>query len=167
MNYIFKSQRYKFFLKLWSRKTYFKATLYLFQCLPNITYPLREEINGELRERGQPSYDTMLRKAIIKYGHYNDIRNWKNIVWRQVFHFIGAALAFVVPFAAFKIADYFIDNESLSLVFFMLLWLPHMYFQAKKEIIDDVEHDGRFFIKNAIDLVVWLSPGIAFLLSFI
>lgn len=167
MNYIFKSQRYKFFLKLWSRKTYFKAINFLFGCLPNITYPIREEFNGELRERGQPSYDTMLRKAIIKYGHYNDIRNWKNIIWRQVFHFIGAAIAFIVPFLAYKLANYFINNESLSIIFFMFFWLPHMFFQWKKELIDDVKIDGKFFLKNVIDLIVWHSPGIAFLLSFI
>jgi hypothetical protein len=167
MNYIFKSQRYKFFLKLWENKQYFKAINYLFGCLPNITYPLREEFNGELRERGQPSYDTMLRKAIIKYGHYNDIRNWKNVVWRQIFHFIGAVAAFVVPFAAYKTANYFTDNGSLSVVFFMLFWLPHMFFHWNKELIQDVQHDGKFFLKNVVDLIVWHSPGIAFLLSFI
>ena len=153
MNYILKSQRYKFFLKLWNRKTYFKTINFLFGCLPNITYPVREEFNGELRERGQPSYDTMLRKAIINYGHYNDIRNWKNIIWRQVFHFIGAVTAFIVPFLAYKLANYFLNSESLSIVFFMLFWLPHMFFQWKKELIDDVKIDGKFFLKNIIDLI--------------
>jgi hypothetical protein len=165
MNYIFKAQRFQNFLSIWSKKQYFKAISYLINSMPNITYPLKEKLGEELKERGQPSYDAMLRKAAIKYGHHNDIRNVKNVVWRQVFHVLGAAIAFVVPFFAYKVTHNLTEDLSLSVFFFLSIWLCHMTYHWKKEFIDDPQFDGRFFIKNIVDLVAWHLPGIIFLWS--
>lgn len=161
--YIFKSKSFERVKGYWRSKQYKTAISVLFDRLPNITYPLREEHNGILHERGEPSYNALLKKATEKYDHYNDIRNWKNVVWRELFHFIGAMFALIIPASLYYIARYFTNNLWVSVAFFMLIWAPHMLFNWKKELVDDPRFDGQFFIKNILDLLFWHLPGILFL----
>lgn len=157
--YITNSFSFKWFLTLWRNKEYLKAITVLLNRLPNITYPLKEQD----KERGEPSYNALLKEATKKYGHYNDLRNWKNVVWRELFHFIGATFALIIPALSYAIAHYFTKNDFVAICFFMLLWVPHMLLNWKKELIDDPQLDGRFFAKNILDLLFWHLPGILFI----
>lgn len=159
--YITKSESFKRVLNYWREKQYLTALSVFFDRLPNITYPLKEQ--GQ--ERGEPSYNALLKDAKKKYGHHNDLRNWKNVVWRELFHFIGATFALIIPALSYAIAHYFTKNDFVATCFFMLFWAPHMLLNWKKELIDDPQFDGRFFAKNILDLLFWHLPGILFILK--
>lgn len=134
--------------------------------MPDITYPWCEKAkDGSLLPRGEPSYNRLLEIAVEKWGNYNDLRNWKNVVWRELWHLIGACFFFIPQYGLYLLARLLLDCPFVGTLGFALGWLPMLAFYYHKEFVADVKGDGRLNAKNFIDLAVWHIPGVAFLLN--
>jgi hypothetical protein len=161
---ILASQRWGWFKDLWAQKQYQQALLTLFNGMPDITYPLREKAqDGTLLPRGEPSYNRLLEIAVEKWGNYNDLRNWKNVVWREFWHLIQGLAWFPLHYLAYFCVEKLFPHYGF--IGFILAWSALVYETSKKEFVEDVAGDGRLNAKNFIDWFVRLSPGIYFLLN--
>lgn len=160
---ILASQRWQWAKSEWAAKKYQQAILTLFNGWPDITYPWRERAkDGTLLPRGEPSYNRLLEIAVEKWGNYNDLRNWKNVLWREFGHLQQGCIWFPLHYLGYWSIDKLFPGYGVY--GFLAAWSALIYSNAKKEFVEDVAGDGRLNAKNFIDFVVRLIPGISFLL---
>ena len=163
------SQRWQWFKSDWAAaKTILQkanAIVMLFNGWPDITYPWRERAkDGTLLPRGEASYNRLLEIAVEKWGNYNDLRNWKNILWRELAHLQQGYLWFPLHYLAYILTEWAFPGYGF--VGFLMAWEVLIISDFQKEFIQDVQGDGRLNAKNFIDFVVRLIPGLIFLSSW-
>lgn len=140
------------------------AIVMLFNGWPDMTYPWQEKAkDGTLLPRGEPSYNRLLEIAVEKWGNYNDLRNWKNVLWREFAHLQQGYLWFPLHYLAYWIVKQFAPHYGW--IGFISAWSALVYSTSKKEFVEDVAGDGRLNAKNFIDWIVRLLPGFIFLYS--
>lgn len=146
MNFWTASQRWQWIKTEWMLGHYWNALLILVNGLPNMTYPF---LGIGCRYRGEESYDFDCLMYRFSYGSENDLRAWRIVGWREVWHLAAAWLLFVIQY----LATYF------TTVPFLLFWIPVMGWHAYREFWLDPREDGKFYLKNILDFVVWGLPG--------
>ena len=162
---IISSQRWQWMKSEWAQGNYQRALLTLFNGMPDITYPWHEkDKNGNELPLGEPSYNRLLDIAVEKWGNYNDLRNWKNVVWREFWHFIQGCVWFPLHYLGYWIVEKLFHGYGW--IGFLIAWSWLVYETSRKEFYEDVQGDGRLNAKNFIDWIVRLLPGFIFLSSW-
>lgn len=147
--FITTSNRWQWIKTAWMAGNYRAAALILVNGLPNLTYPF---LGVGCQFRGEESYDFDSLMYRFSYGSENDLRAWRIVMWREVWHLIGALLLFNFQY----LASYFTTLP------FLLFWSLGMVYHLYREFWLDPKEDGKFYAKNIVDLIVWSLPGVIY-----
>lgn len=131
----------------WQAGDYFGAVWSLFNGLPNLMWP-----GGEL------AYNRMIKEARRKYGHPNDIRNWRMILWRELFHLVGGLGVFGCLYGFYILLEITLGHDTALLIYLWLSSFIAVWYIFKELILDVHDNGDEVFTKDFIDLLAWVSP---------
>lgn len=132
--------------------------LYLFLVtLPDRLYPFRNDIGGQL-VRGQQSYQQAVNRALETYG-FNRL-GYKLTLYRETFHLLGSIIVIVLATVVSKTlfgsdtALYVLLGTAIAALFFQEFYVhPKLY--------------GQHFKKGVTDILVWVTPMVAYFVLFV
>lgn len=125
---------------------------FFFETLPEQLYPFRQEIEGKL-VRGKQAYLKAFSATIDKYQKYQDKVPYSLLVYRGLWHVVGATIL------VFGVAFFTTNNLVFySIVGFSILCI------ALQEFLLHPKRYNQPFSKGIFDLATWVIPVCAYML---
>ena len=141
----FAQPRWQWVKDEWAAGNYSQAILTLMNGFPNMVYP-----------GGEVAYDAMCADYEAKYGSADNLKAWKNVLWREMFHFLGGVSLGLLnlPFIIW----------APTWTTFIIPLIVQSAFLYKEIFLDGFKDRGFLMPKDFLDAAMWGLGAFLFLL---
>lgn len=142
---IFSQPRWQWVKDEWAAGNKLQAVLTFVNGFPNMAYP-----------GGESAYDAMCADYEQKYGSADDLRAWKNVLWREMWHLAGGIILGLLNLPLILWAPSWCKWVIPAIVQVSFLY---------KEIALDGLRDRTFLMpKDFLDALMWGLGALSWLL---
>ena len=142
---IFEQPRWQWIKDEWAAGNKKQAVLTFINGFPNMVYP-----------GGESAYDAMCAEYEKKYGSADDLRAWKNVCWRELWHFVGGVILGIPNIPIVLLGCPLLAAILPSITLGAMGW---------KEITQDGLKDrGYLMPKDFLDALMWALGASSWLL---
>jgi hypothetical protein len=141
---MFESWRWAAAKFLWNSGDWLAAIILFLNGFPNMVYP-----------GGESAYDIQLAAYESQYGSADDLRAWKIVYWRELWHFTGGLILGILNIPIIL---------TLPWEYSFILTTPLLgLFLAKEIYLDGFKDRGYLMPKDFLDAFMWFLGSLSWL----